>query len=252
MTPALRCGSIKLREKSKNVEEKMVEESAVSKKRATAILAVGAVGLWPIVFITIMWALAQWGGTGGEFSLAPRETTRNLVALVVALAVTLALDVGVIVFALRALKRKAAGRGRALVGLAMAACGGLAILMVVGFGIAISSMLGGRGDDKLTTEERVRKCRYGQEKIAIMLGPEMWGFDHPDGKPSDLEELDLSPDGDLVEPEDGPAYTTDPSVFDCPADDDEDDVDYAVYITPEGEIKVTCVDPAGIKEGHNE
>jgi hypothetical protein len=230
----------------------MVEESAVTKKRATAILAFGIVGLWPIVFIAIMWALAQWGGAGGEFSLAPRETMRNVVILVVALAVTLALDVGVIVFALRALRRKRPGRGRALAGMVMAACGTLAILAVVGFGIAISLILGGGGDDKLSKEERVRKCRSNQEKIAIMLGPEMWGFDHPDAKPSDLEELDLSPRGDLVEPEDGPAYTTDPSVFDCPADDDADDVDYAVYITPEGEVKVTCVDPEGIKEGHNE
>ena len=31
-----------------------------------------------------------------------------------------------------------------------------------------------------------------------------------------------------------------------------DDVDYAVYITPEGEAKVMCVDPEGIREGHNE
>jgi len=92
----------------------MVEESAVSKKRTTAILALGAVGLWPILFIALMWALAQWGGAGGEFSLAPRETMRNVVILVVALGVTLALDVGVIVFALRSLKRKWPGRGRAV------------------------------------------------------------------------------------------------------------------------------------------
>jgi len=230
----------------------MVEESAVSKKRATAILAFGAVGLWPIVFVAIMWALAQWGGSGGEFSLAPRETMRNVVVLVVALAVTLALDIGVVVFAFRALKRKWAGRGRAIVGMVMAACGALAILVVVGFGIAISLILGGHGDDKLSKEERIKKCGSNQEKIAIMLGPEMWGFDHPGAKLSELEELDLSPRGDLVEPEDGPAYTTDPGVFDCPADDDEDDVDYAVYITPEGEVEVTCVDPEGIKEGHNE
>jgi hypothetical protein len=230
----------------------MVEENAVSKKRATAILAVGAVGLWPIIFIAVMWALAQWGGSGGEFSLAPRETMQNVVILVVALGITLVLDVGVIVFALRLRKRKEPGRGRALAGLIMAACGALAILVVVGFGIALSLIIGGRGDGKMTEEERARKCKSNQEKIAIMLGPDMWGFDHPDAKPSDLKELDLSPHGDLVEPEDGPAYTTDPTVFDCPADDDEDDVDYAVYITPEGEIKVTCVDPEGIKEGHND
>jgi hypothetical protein len=230
----------------------MVEENVRSKKRATAILAAGAFGLWPIIFIAVIWALAQWGGAGGEFSLAPRETTRNVVMLLAALAVTLAGDVAVIIFALRALRRRAPGRGRAVVGMVMAACGALAILAVVGFGLAISMILGGRGGDKLTREDRIKKCRSNQETIAIMLGPEMWGFYHPDAKPSDLGELDLSPQGDLVEPEDGPAYTTEPTVFDCPADDDEEDVDYAVYLTPEGEIKVTCVDPAGIKEGHNE
>jgi hypothetical protein len=229
----------------------MAEESGVSKKKATAMLAAGAVGLWPIAFIALMWALAQWGGAGGEFSLAPRETTRNVVVLVAALAATLALDAGVIFFGVRAFRRGAAGRGRALAGSVMAACGALAILIIVGFGIAVSWILGG-GDGKSTREDRIKKCRLNQETIAIMLGPEMWGFYHPDAKPSDLEKLDLSPRGDLVEPEDGPAYTTDPSVFDCPADDDKDDVDYAVYITPEGEVKVMCVDPEGIKEGHNE
>lgn len=228
----------------------MSEDSAVSPKRPTAILIAGLVGLWPILFVLIMWALAQWGGGEAEFSLAPRETGRNVAVLVVALVATLALDVGAIVFGIKAIKRRR-GRGRAVAGVVVAAIGALAVVLLLLVGVALSVIFGRRGGDKLSAEERVGKCVSNQEKIAIMLGPEMWGFDHPEDKPDDLKGLNLSPEGDLIEPEDGPAYTTDPTVFDCPADDDEDDVDYAVYITPEGEIKVRCIDREGMKEGHN-
>lgn len=228
----------------------MPENSAVSRKRPTAILFAGLVGLWPILFILVMWALAQWGGGEAEFSLAPRETGRNVVVLIVALGATLALDVGAIVFGIRAIRRGAA-RARAFAGVVMAAVGALAVVLLLIVGIALSVMFGRGGGDKLSPEERVKKCGSNQDKIAIMLGPEMWGFDHPDAKPEDLKELDLSPGGDLVKPEDGTAYTTDPTILDCPADDDEDDVDYAVDITPEGEIRVRCIDPEGMKEGHN-
>lgn len=228
----------------------MADDNATGRKRPTAVLIAGVIGLWPILFILIMWALAQWGGAPGEFSLAPRETARNVVVLVAALAATLVLDVGTVVVGIRALKRPV-GRGRAVAGLVLAGLGALAILLVLGAGVALSVMFGRGGDGKLSSEERVKKCGSNQGEIAIMLGPEMWGFDHPDGRPEDLKKLNLSPKGDLVKPEEGPAYTTDPTVFDCPADDDEDDVDYAVDITPEGEIKVRCIDPTGIKEGHN-
>jgi hypothetical protein len=228
----------------------MSDDNAAGRKKRTAVLIAGVIGVWPILFILIMWALAQWGGAPGEFSLAPRETTRNVVVLVAALAATLVLDAGTIFFGIRALKRPV-GRGRAVAGLVLAGLGALAILLLLGAGIALSIIFGRGGDGELSLEERVKKCRSNQGKIAIMLGPEMWGFDHPDGRPEDLKELNLSPKGDLVKPEEGPAYTTDPTIFFCPADDNEDDVDYAVDITPEGEIKVRCINQAGIKEGHN-
>jgi hypothetical protein len=228
----------------------MADDKVPKSKTPTAVLIGGLIGLWPILFILIMWALAQWGGPGGEFSLAPRETMRNVVVLVVALAATLLLDVAVVFVGLRTLKRRV-GRGRLVAGVVLAAAGALAILLLVAAGIALSIVFGRGGDDKLSGEERVKKCRANQEQIVIILGPEMWGFDHPDGKAEDMRALDLSPEGDLVKPEDGPAYTTDPTIFDCPADDDEDDVDYAVDITPEGEVRVRCIDPEGIKEGHN-
>jgi hypothetical protein len=228
----------------------MPDENVPKSRRPTAVLIAGLVGLWPILFILIMWALAQWGGAPGEFSLAPRGTTRNVVVLVVALAATLLLDAAVIVIGLRTLKRRV-GRGRLIAGVVMAAAGALAILLLVGAGIALSVVFGRGGDGKLSREERIKRCRANQEQIEIMLGPEMWGFDHPEAKAEDLKELNLSPEGDLVKPEEGPAYTTDPTIFDCPADDDEEDVDYAVDITPEGEVRVRCIDPKGIKEGHN-
>ncbi len=228
----------------------MADENVPRNKKPTVVLIAGLVGLWPILFILITWALAQWGGAPGEFSLAPRETTRNVVVLAVALAATLVLDAAVVVVGLRTLKRRV-GRGRLIAGVVTAAAGALAILLLFAAGIVLSIVFGRGGDDKLSREERIKKCRANQAQIEIILGPEMWGFDHPEAKAEDLKKLNLSPEGDLVEPEEGPAYTTDPAIFDCPADDDEKDVDYAVDITPEGEVRVRCIDPEGIKEGHN-
>jgi hypothetical protein len=229
----------------------MAAESGASPKRATTTLIAGLVGLWPILFALVLWALAQWGAGEGEFSLAPRETMRNVIVLLVALAITLAWNIVVIVGGIRAWRRRVPARGRALAGLIAAAVGALFVSLVLAGGLAIALSLRGRGEHKLSAEEQVKKCRSNQESLAIMLGPEMWGFDHPEAKPEDLKTLDLSPQGDLIEPEDGPAYATDPLLFDCPADDDPPDVDYVVDITPEGEIKIRCIDPDGIKAGHN-
>jgi hypothetical protein len=232
----------------------MPESGGVSKRSATAVLIAGLVGLWPILFILIIWALMNWGWSEGEFSLAPRDVTRNRVSLAVAIVATLLLDIGAVIFGIRGFVRRVAARGRALAGVIMAAVSVLTIVSVfvfIGILFGFGVMFGARGPDKLTLEQRVEKCRQNQEEIAVMLGPDMWLFDHPGATPEDLKKLDLSPRGDLVEPEDGTAYTTDATVLDCPADDDPDDVDYAVDITPQGEVRVRCVDPAGIREGHN-
>jgi hypothetical protein len=232
----------------------MPESGGVSKRGATAVLIAGLVGLWPILFILVIWALMNWGWSEGEFSLAPRDVTRNRVSLAVGIIATLLLDVGAVIFGIRSFVRRVAARGRALAGVIMAAVSALIIVSVfvfIGTRIGFGVMFGARGSDELTLEQRVEKCRQNQEEIAIMLGPDMWLYDHPEAKPEELKELDLSPQGDLIEPEDGPAYATDPAILDCPADDDPDDVDYAVDITPQGEVKVRCVDPAGIREGHN-
>lgn len=229
----------------------MATESGTSRKRATLTLIGGLVGLWPILFAFVLWALAQWGGGESEFSLAPRETTRNVVVLVVALAVTWAWNIFIVVAGIRAWRRRVPARGRALAGLVAAVAGVLFVSLILAGGLVIALALRGRGEGKLSAEEQVKKCRSNQESLAIMLGPEMWGFDHPEAKPEDYKELDLSPKGDLIEPEDGPAYATDPLLFDCPADDDAEDVDYVVDITPEGEIKIRCIDPDGIQAGHN-
>ncbi|MGD8719253.1 MAG: hypothetical protein PVH29_10580 [Candidatus Zixiibacteriota bacterium] len=232
----------------------MSKESAGPKKKTTAVLIAGIVSLWPLYYILVVFALMKWGWSEGEFSLATRDVSTNRIIFLVAIGATLALSIGVIVCGLRAFVRRLAGRGRALAGVIMASASTLIIVTVVilvGVFFGFGNLFGGKGGDKLSAEDRINKCRSNQEKIAVMLGPEMYGFDHPDVRPEELKELDLSPSGDLVNPEDGPAYTTDPTIFDCPADDDPNDVDYVVDVTPNGEIKVRCIDPEGMEEGHN-
>ncbi len=224
-------------------------ERPVSKSGATASFITGLVSLWPILFFVVLWALAQWGGEG-DFSLAPRDTTRNIVLVVIGLGGALAAAVVAIVFAVAALRRGRAGRRRAIVGLVTGIIGAVVVIAIFALILWVKSMLPSHREGELTAVQRVEKCRENQRNVATALGPEMWGFDHPDEKPEELKELDLSPRGDLVEPDDGVPYI-DPSFLDCPADDDEDDVDYAVDITPEGVIRVRCIDPAGVEEGHN-
>ncbi len=210
--------------------------------------------MWPILFISIILVLINWGWSEGEFSLAPRDVTRNRVLLAVGITATLLLDIGAVIFGIRSFVRRVAARGRALAGVIMASVSGLTIVSVfvfIGILFGFGAMFGTRGRGKLTLEQRVEKCRQNQEEIAIMLGPDMWLFDHPEATPEDLKELDLSPRGDLIEPEDGTAYTTDATVLECPADDDPGNVDYAVDITPQGEVRIRCINPAGIREGHN-
>jgi len=220
-----------------------------SSKAATASLLAALVGLWPVYFLVILWALGRWGGEGGAFSLDPRDTSRNVQALLVGLGAALVLDALAIFLALRTLGRKAAGKGRAVAGLALGILGVLVLAALLAAGLMVRNQLGGKG--KMTQQQEIDKCRGNQRTIATALGPEMWGYDHPDAKPEDLKKLDLSPKGDLSESDTGIAYINDATVLNCPADKDLNDVDYAVDVTPEGAIKVRCIDPKGIKDGHN-
>lgn len=227
----------------------MVQSPGGSKKAANAALLASLIGLWPIIGLLVIWALAQWGAGQTEFSLDPKDTSRTVIAVLVGLALTLILALGALVVGLRGAKKGAPARGRSTVAAILGAVGTLFLVGVVVFGLILKSQLPGTREDKLSKQQRLEKCRTNQKNIATMLGPEMYGFDHPDAKPEDLKKLDLSPKGDLMT---GPiAYTTDKAVLDCPCDDDPNDIDYAVEITPEGEIKVRCIDPKGVKEGHN-
>ena len=225
--------------------------SGGGRKGGTASLTMALVGLWPIVGAAVLWALTQWGGGESDFTLDPRDTSRNVLILGILLAATFASNVAALVIGLRGLWKGAAARGRAVAGVILAAVGTLFLAAVFTFALVVRSMLPAGGGDKLTRDQRLVKCRGNQKNIATMLGPEMWGFDHPDAKPEDLKKLDLSPAGELIHNDTGIAYTTDPSILNCPADKDRTDVDYAVEITPEGQVKVRCIDRAGVKEGHN-
>ncbi len=230
--------------------EEIMARSGGSGKAATASLVAALVGLWPIYFIAAIWFLGQIGAGGGEFSLAPRDTTRNVTLLVAALGAAVVLDGVALFLAVRVWRRRARGKGRATAAFVLAVVSVVIIAALAAFTLILRSQLGGGAKD-LSREQRIAKCRNNQANIATALGPEMWGYDHPDGKPEDLKKLDLSPGGDLVNSDSGVAYINDPSVLICPLDKNNKGPDYAVDVTPEGEIKVRCIYPPGVKEGHN-
>jgi len=228
-----------------------------SRTGATWSLIAALVGLWPVVAFGAWVVISRFSsGGGGEFSLDPRDTTKNVTLLGVGFAVAFVAAVTAVVTGLINSRKGKAARGRAIAGMILGGVGVLVFAaMAVGFfaaggGALVAAGTGG-GKSKMTKAERITKCRINQKNIAIMLGPEMWGFDHPGAKPDDLKKLDLSPHGDLIQNDSGIAYTTDPGVLQCPSDDNPGGVDYAVEVTPEGEIKVHCINAKGVKEGHN-
>jgi len=227
----------------------MTQSPGGPKKAANAALIASLIGLWPIIGLVVVWALAQGGVGQTEFSLDPKDTSRAVTALLVGLGLTLILCLLGLVFGLRGARKGASARGRSTAAVIMGSVGTLFLVGIVVVGFVLKTQLPGAKEDKLSKQQRIEKCRINQKTIATMLGPEMYGFDHPDAKPEDLKKLDLSPKGDMTS---GPiAYTTDKTVLNCPADKNPADVDYAVEVTPEGEVKVRCMDPKGVKEGHN-
>lgn len=219
-----------------------------SAKIATLGLIAAVVGLWPLYFFIIVWAWGQWGGEG-EFSLETYDPTRNVVLLAVSFIIAFAAAAAGVVLGIVNLAQRKPGRKRALAGLIL---GGVGVLITVTVLVLFLILRGSltRSEKRMTLAQEISKCRSNQRTIEMALGPEMWGYDHPGFKPEDLRKLDLSPKGDLTSGE--VAYINDQAVLDCPADEDPNDVDYAVDVTPEGVIKVHCIDADGIKRGHNE
>ncbi|RLC41834.1 MAG: hypothetical protein DRH44_07000 [Candidatus Coatesbacteria bacterium] len=98
------------------------------------------------------------------------------------------------------------------------------------------------------------RCMQNQEQLELIAN-EFWRSDHPDASEDEILNINCGPGGDLVGIRKGRQfiyYITDMSVFDCPADEDPNDIDYQVSEVDEnGFIHIICIDPKGKLEGHN-
>jgi ABC-type transport system involved in multi-copper enzyme maturation permease subunit len=164
-----------------------------------------------------------------------------------------------IIIGINALVKKQ--RKGALAGIILGGIWLLLVIALVVLGLVVFSAF--KGEKKLpkTEYEKWEKCRHNQQQLELIIN-EFWKKDHPNASKEDIMKLNLGPDGDLVgfKTPEGQIiyYTGDMSIFDCPGDgNDKDpqdkDIDYAVdYVDKEGKAHVKCIDPEGVKAGHNQ
>jgi len=224
------------------------------KKSPFVAFILGLVGLWPILYIAAFVLLLVFAGERtAEFSSEPRGTQLNRSILALALGATVLVQLTAVVLGIIARLRTpkgTRGRGFALVGVFT---GGLGFFFVATLFVIYLMISGGFASDdgELSADERVSKCNENRRSVETALGPDMWGFDHPDMTADEIAELDLSPEGDLINNDSGIIYI-DPEYLDCPADEDPTDADYTAVVNPDGTISVLCIDDAGAAAGHNE
>lgn len=102
-----------------------------------------------------------------------------------------------------------------------------------------------KSPEGLTVEEQVvQDCISNQEQLELIAN-EFWRKDHPDSSEEDIKNLDLGPKGDLLGMKKGGRfiyYTGDFGIFNCPEDEDMEDVDYAVdKVDKDGYIHIKCI-----------
>jgi hypothetical protein len=224
------------------------------KKSPFVAFILGLVGLWPILYFAVFVLLLIFaGGRTAEFSLEPTSPQFNRSILLFALGATVLAQVVAIVLGIIARLRTPKGmpgRGFALAAVFTGAVGFL--FVAASFVIFLMILAQFAPDDgELSEEERALRCKENQKHIETALGPDMWGFDHPDMTADEVAGLDLSPEGDLINNDTGIIYI-DPEYLDCPADEDPTDMDYSAAVNPDGTISVFCVDDVGVAAGHND
>ncbi len=229
----------------------------MSSKKGVAGFILALIGLWPILFFGIFLALLIFAGdSSAEFSLETRNVAVNQTLFLIALAVTFVVQIVALVLCLSAfinIRKTVIRKGLSLLGIILSTLGILfSVLFIVAVLIIIHYFIpkppGDDGNDPAAIKDQ---CIGNQENIEVAVGPDMWGFDYPDDTPEDIVKIDLAPYGDLIDNDSGVAYINEGSL-DCPADDDPDDTDYELCINEDGNIKVRCIDPEGIAQGHNE
>lgn len=228
----------------------------MSKKTTGSIISfiLGLTGLWPILFFAAFIILLILAGQKtAEFSLEPKSTETNQSILVIALAITAVIQLTAIIVGIITrvrTPRRGPGRGLALTGILTGAIGFLFLVVTSLAYVTVSSKFS-QNESELSADERAAKCKNNQKHIEFALGPDMWGYDHPDMTPEEIAKLNLSPHGDLINNDKGILYI-DPEFLDCPEDDDPDDTDYSVVINADGTVSVICIDEAGKAAGHND
>lgn len=214
----------------------------------------GLVGLWPILYFVLFVLLLVFAGERtAEFSLEPKSTQFNRLALTIALGATVLVQVTAVVLGIKTLLRApkgTRGRGFALSAVFAGAVGFFFIAALYVIFLTISARFAS-DDGELSDEERILKCKENRSHIETALGPDMWGFDHPDMTVNEVAGLDLSPEGDLINNNTGIIYI-DPEYLDCPADEDPTDADYTAVVNADGTISVLCIDGVGAATGHND
>ncbi|MCP4230045.1 MAG: hypothetical protein GY771_07845 [bacterium] len=229
----------------------------MSSKKSVLGFVLSLIGLWPILFFGIFIALLVFAGdTSSEFSLETRNVVVNQTLLLIALGITFVIQVVALIFSISARRGSVkGGKGRALSfwGIICSAIGIAFFLALVILGLYIKFYViprptGDDGDEPAIIKEQ---CIENQGNIEIAIGPGIWGVEAPEDTPEDIVKLDLSPYGDLIETESGIKCINEESL-DCPVDEDPDDTDYELYLNDEGKVKAKCIDPEGIKQGHNE
>jgi hypothetical protein len=225
------------------------------KKKSTFVsFILGLVGLWPILFLaTFVLLLVLAGERTAEFSLEPRSTQFNRLIFAIALGATALIQIIAVVLGVIARAKTPKGergRGFALAAIIISVIGFLFIATIFTLFLVISAQFT-RDDGELSAEEKALKCKDNRKHVEMALGPDMWGFDHPDTTPGELTDLDLSPGGDLIHNDTDIIYI-DPEYLDCPEDEDPNDADYSAVVNADGTISVICIDKAGVAAGHND
>lgn len=224
------------------------------KKSPFVAFILGLVGLWPILFLTtFVLLLVLAGERTAEFSLETRSTQFNQLIFAIALGATALIQIIAVVLGVIARAKTPKGergRGFASAAIIISVIGFLFIATIFTLFLVISAQFA-RDDGELSDEERVLRCKENRKHIETALGPDMWGFDHPDMTADMVAGLDLSPEGDLINNDTGIIYI-DPEYLDCPADDDPTDADYSAVVNPDGTISVLCIDDVGTAAEHND
>jgi len=216
--------------------------------------------LLTLLLLIYLFILAFPASQGLAKIIAPQSIYPYLKTISIVIAgISAALVVLGIIAGISALAKKQ--RRGALAGLILGGIWLVLVIALVVVGLAIFSAFKGEKRLVKTEYEKWEKCRHNQQQLELIIN-EFWKKDHPNAAKEEIVKLNMGPEGDLVgfKMPNGQIiyYTGDMAIFDCPSDGDEKDpqdkdIDYAVdYVDKDGKAHVKCIEPEGVKAGHNQ